>query len=117
MRDQAWVIDLPKVAKKCAKGCVGLSKDQIKFMAFNEEFCLCIWVLTDIYEWSLLRRLSIIDELRNFDYNFCKLLGFQPYSNIVYIGLNHRQGASIIMLVDFSKNISPGKEYLCKIKQ
>ncbi|GMN71493.1 hypothetical protein TIFTF001_054109 [Ficus carica] len=47
---QACAIDLPAVAKKWLHGCIGLSSAPIKFMTFDKNLCLCIWVLTGTYE-------------------------------------------------------------------
>ncbi|PON79094.1 hypothetical protein PanWU01x14_015950 [Parasponia andersonii] len=117
LKDEAQAINLPEVANKLYPKhyCLGLCNDQINFMVFDNELCLCIWVLSSgTYEWSLRRRLSRIHQYFACKNSFFPPLGFHPYMDIVFVGLTSQGLKSSIMKISFGKDTASAFQYSCQ---
>ncbi|XP_062102827.1 uncharacterized protein LOC133812991 [Humulus lupulus] len=116
IKDQAQAIDLPnfEAAKLSPNSygcyCLGLSNDRINFMAFDKELSLCIWVLTDTYEWSLRIKLSKIDEKYAMENSFCRPLAFHSYLDTVFVGTRSPHFGSVLLSLNFDKDVCSAEE-------
>ncbi|XP_030498196.1 uncharacterized protein LOC115713851 [Cannabis sativa] len=116
IKDQAQAIDLPKFQaskhppNSYGLNCIGLSNDQINFMAFDKELSLCIWVLSDTYEWSLRTKLSKIHEKYGMENNFCRPLAFHSYMDTVFVGAKSPHLGSLFLSLNFEKDVCSQQE-------
>ncbi|KAF3433172.1 hypothetical protein FNV43_RR24274 [Rhamnella rubrinervis] len=105
VNNQAQAIDLPEIAKRCPRGCVGLNNDQIHFAVYDKPD-LCIWVLEHqlfrsnihTFKWNLKCRFSCT-RIHTMENKYCVLpMAFHPYTDSVYVGTSSQWGSSLFCL-------------------